>query len=690
MEKITTSHLSRIAYVYIRQSTMAQLQRNVESRRVQERLVERAQAFGWAQPRIIDDDLGCTASGVVKRSGFERLLASVCAGEVGAIFAFEASRLARNGREWHTLLELCAVVDTVLIDTEAVYDPKFSNDRLLLGLKGTLSELELGLFRARSRAAIREKARRGEYYGVVAVGYRKTRDGRLEKEPDLRVQRALEFVFERFPQFGSARQLVRWLREEQVKIPRKEQITDESPICWCLATDAAIRSLLKNPVYAGAYVFGKSKRRTILEHGRRRVVTKDCSDPGEWEIIIQDHHPGYISWEEYERNVKMLRQNVNMKGCMKPGGIRGGASVFAGILRCGRCGRKMLVNYSGLHSRSIRYSCSTNCRNDDGKRCQSFSANALERMLVEQLLEVVSPLGVEAALEAAEVLASRSHSLKEQRELELTQARYESERARQQYNAADPLNRHVAGELERRWEEALDRVANLEEALQAVVVEGGVSEEERQTLLSLGRDFAAVLWDNPATTAEAKKRIARMLVKEIVLFAEGRSIKAVVHWEGGEHTELQAPRLTYRESASPTNANTVEIIRVLARQMADRFIARVLNRLKMPTAKGCTWNEARICAIRHGYGIAVYQDGERESRGEVNMLEAAKELGVDRRVIGELINRGYLPASQACVYAPWIIRREDLYRAQVQDVLRKGRLRTPCAENQKSLPLKNQ
>jgi DNA invertase Pin-like site-specific DNA recombinase len=596
---------------------MAQLQRNVESRRVQERLVERAQAFGWSQPRIIDDDLGCTASGVVERSGFERLLAAVCAGEVGAIFAFEASRLARNGREWHTLLELCAVVDTVLIDTEAVYDPKFTNDRLLLGLKGTLSELELGLFRARSHAAIREKARRGEFYGLVAVGYRKTRDGRLEKEPDLRVQRALEFVFEKFPQFGSARQLVRWLREEQVKIPRKERCTDDSPICWRLPTQAALTSMLKNAVYAGAYVFGRSKRRTVLEHGRKRVVTRDCSDPGEWEIIIRDHHPGYISWEQYERNVEMLRQNVNMKGCMTAGGIRGGASVFAGILRCGQCGRKVLVSYSGLHSRSIRYSCSTNCRNDDGKRCLSFSANLLERTLVGQLLESVSPLGVEGALQAAEILAVQGRTLREQRELELTQARYESERARQQYNAVDPLNRLVAGELERRWNEALQRVAGLEEELQAVVVEDPVSDEERQALLALGQDLARV-WHNPATSPEVKKRIARTLVKEIVLFDEARSIKAIVHWQGGEHTEVQVPRLTYRESASPTNTDTVEIIRALARQMADRFIARVLNRLKIPTAKGYTWNEARVRAIRNGYDIAVYQDGEREccrSRG---------------------------------------------------------------------------
>lgn len=269
MDKITPDHLSRLAYVYIRQSSLGQLQHNPESRRVQERLLERAQALGWSQPRLLDEDLGYSACGVVERAGFERLLAAVCAGEVGAIFAFEASRLARNGREWHTLLEMCAVVDTVIVDTEAVYDPKLANDRLLLGVKGTLSELEVGLFRARCQAAVQEKAQRGEYYSAVAVGYRKSKDGKLEKEPDLRVQRALESVFEKFPQFGSARQLVRWLRQEGVKIPRKEFGGDGSPIVWCLPTQSAILSLLRNPVYAGAYTYGRSKGRTVLAGGRK-------------------------------------------------------------------------------------------------------------------------------------------------------------------------------------------------------------------------------------------------------------------------------------------------------------------------------------------------------------------------------------------------------------------------------------
>ena len=689
MDKITTRHLSRLAYVYIRQSTLGQLQHNTESRRVQERLLERAQSLGWHSPRLIDEDLGCSGSGVVERAGFERLLAAVCAGEVGAIFAFEASRLARNGREWHTLLEMCALVDTVIIDPEAVYDPKLANDRLLLGVKGTLSELELGLFRARSQAAVQEKAKRGEYYSAVAVGYRKSQAGKLEKEPDLRVQRALEFVFEKFPQFGSARQLVRWLRQEEVKIPRKESVGDDSPILWCLPTQSAITSLLRNPVYAGAYAYGRSKCRTVLEAGRKRVVIQNFSDPNEWAILIREHHPGYISWEQYEQNTTMLNQNVNMKGSMREGGVRGGASVFAGILRCGACGRKVRVGYSGMRARSIRYSCSTNSRHDDGKRCVAFSANTLERVLTDQLLETVSPLGVEAAMQAADLLASQSCTLREQRELELTQARYESERARQQYDAVDPLNRLVAGELERRWNQALQRAAELEAAFRAVVVEPGLSTEEREKLMALGSDLACV-WKDPETSGELKKRVARMLVKEVVLFDERCHIRAVVHWQGGVHTEVKVARLSMRDAGRPTAVDTVEIIRGLARQLPDRFITRVLNRVKIPTAKGHTWNEARVRAIRHGYEIAVYQEREREGRGELNMLEAARELKVDRGLIRALIESGQLPASQVCPYAPWIIRREDLMTASVQHALHQGhqgRHQLPCAKNQNQLSL---
>ena len=289
-------------------------------------------------------------------------------------------------------------------------------------------------------------------------------------------------------------------------------------------------------------------------------------------------------------------------------------------------------------------------------------------------------------MQAADLLARQSCTLREQRELELTQARYESERARQQYDAVDPLNRLVASELERRWNEALQRVSRLEEELSAVVVEKALSAQERETLMALGADVACA-WNDPETSGELKKRIARMLVKEVVLFDERRHIRAVVHWQGGIHTELTVARLSVRDSGQPTAVDTVEIIRGLARQLPDRFTTQVLNRLKIPTAKGHTWNEARVRAIRHGYEIAVYQEGEREGRGELNMLEAAREFKVDRGLIRALIEGGQLPASQVCRYAPWVIRREDLMTPNVQRALHPGRHYFPCAKNQNQLSL---
>lgn len=683
-EKVLSNHLSRKAYVYIRQSTLVQLKHNTESRLVQEKLAERAKHLGWSSPKIIDEDLGCSASGVAERAGFERLLKEVCSGSVGAIFAFEASRLARNGREWHTLLEMCGLVDTLLIDTESIYDPKLVNDRLLLGLKGTFSELELGLFRARSRAAMKEKAKRGELFGVVAVGYRRVKKGKLEKEPDIRVQEAIEFIFKKFPEFGSVRQFVRWLREEGVQIPRKERGSNDARIIWKLPTQAAISSMLKNPVYAGAYTFGRSKTQTVLDEGRKRKVIKRCSDPERWEILIKDNHPEYISWDTYRQNVIMIRQNLNMKGAMVRGGIRGGASVFAGILRCGDCGRRVLVNYSGAHSKSIRYGCSTNCRNDDGRRCLSFSANKLEALLVEQLLEVLQPLGVEAALEAVALAQAEGSELRQQKELALEQARYESERAWQQYDATDPKNRLVAGELEKRWNEALEAVSIAEEELSSIPAEEILSEEKRRELLLLGEDLESV-WQSQNTSSETKKRIARLLVREVVLFDEPPVVRAVVHWQGGEHTELRVKRLTYRDSSSPTDANTIEIIRALARQTSDKFIPRILNRLKIRTAKGLSWNEARVRAIRCSNNIAVYREGEREERGEVNVLEASRALGVSRPTVVRLIKQGALAASQACKNAPWVIKREDL-----ESITVKRALQIPCSKSKNQLSLEFQ
>lgn len=324
MNKITAEHLARDAYVYVRQSTADQLLNNPESRRRQYALVERARSLGWENVIVVDDDLGRSGSGQ-RRPGFERLLAAICAGTVGAVLAIEASRLARNGRDWHTLLEFCAFVNTLIIDEDGVSDPRLINDRLLLGLKGTFSELELSMFRQRSREALRLKAARGELHTTAAIGYRRGTDGRLEQDPDRRIHETLSMMFRKFSEVGSVRQLALWLRQEGIDLPVAVYGPQGRAVQWRPPRYHAVHRLLTNPVYAGVYAFGRTGSRVRFEDGRQVIIHGVTRRREEWEVLIRDHHDGYISWEEYDRNQKIIAGNANMKGTMVAGSVRKGA-----------------------------------------------------------------------------------------------------------------------------------------------------------------------------------------------------------------------------------------------------------------------------------------------------------------------------------------------------------------------------
>jgi len=350
MSKINPSHLERAAYIYIRQSTPGQVQNNVESQRRQYGLTERARQLGFHDVHVIDEDLGRSGTGHVDRDGFEALLGAVCQGQVGAVFAIEASRLARNGHEWHRLLEFCGIVDTLIVDHDGIYDPKHPNDRLLLGLKGTMSEMETATFRQRSQEAIRQMARRGEYYTRIPDGYVLRGPGGLEKDPDEQVRRAIELVFSKFRELGSARQVSLWFRQEEILVPkRRSPLTD--PVDFVPATTWRITGLLKNPAYAGVYAFGRTRRRVVLKDGRKRQVKDRRSRPDQWQVLLQDHHEGYITWPEYLTNQERLEQNRNALGEAVSGAARPGKGLLAGLVRCGLCGRKMRVRYSGRRCR---------------------------------------------------------------------------------------------------------------------------------------------------------------------------------------------------------------------------------------------------------------------------------------------------------------------------------------------------
>jgi len=355
MTKITADHLARSACVYVRQSTADQLVHNHESRRRQYGLADRARQLGWAAVEVIDDDLGRSGGGI-NRPGFERLLAAICEGRVGAVLAIEVSRLARNGRDWHTLIEFCGLVGTIIVDEDGIYDPRHPNDRLLLGMKGTMSELELSLFRQRSHEALKQKARRGALFLRLAAGYVKAGRDRIEKDPDQRVQDALKLVFSKFAEFQSARQVHVWLRDEGIVLPVKSRNTEERGIIWRLPAYNTVHNILTNPIHAGAYAFGRTTSKVSVEEGRKRVRRGVRRPVAEWDVLLKDQHEGYITWEQFERNQRVIADNATGKGSATvKGAVRRGELLLAGLLRCGHCGRKLHVVYSGKFGRYNGY-----------------------------------------------------------------------------------------------------------------------------------------------------------------------------------------------------------------------------------------------------------------------------------------------------------------------------------------------
>ena len=627
MSKITPEHRDRQAYVYVRQSTSDQLLHNHESRRRQYALADRARALGWSDVVIVDDDLGRSGGGV-ERPGFERLLLAICEARVGIVLAVEASRFARNGRDWHTLLEFCGLVGCLLADEDGVYDPRLPNDRLLLGMKGTMSEMELSLLRQRSLEALRQKARRGELFFTVAVGYRKARHDRIEMDPDLRVREAIALVFGKFDEFRSVRQVHLWLRQEEIRLPAVEHGSLGPRIVWKLPVYNTILHLLTNPIYAGAYAFGRTCSRVTVRDGRKHIVRGYRRTQTEWEVLLPDHHEGYISWEQFGRNQRLIADNANSKGVMARGSVRRGDALLAGLLRCGHCGRRLHVSYSGSVGFCVRYYCRGAHLNHGTERCISFGGLRVDAAVSENLLRALAPLGIEAALRAIDARAADNSEVCRQAELALSQARYEAGLARRQYDAVDPDNRLVAAELERRWNDRLVEVHRREEQLAALQTTklAMPTAEERARLLALGADIEA-LWHHPGATAETRKHILRTAIVEIVAKIVDNTIDLVIHWQGGDHTRLTVPKNRIGQHRWTTNAETGELIQDLARQQPDAAIAAILNRCGKRTGKGNTWTESRVRSHRSAHGIAAYRDGEMADRGELTLEQTAASQG---------------------------------------------------------------
>ena len=660
--RITAGHLARPACVYVRQSTPGQVRHNLESQHLQYALQTRARELGWRAVETIDDDLGRSGTGSVERPGFQKLLTAVCENRIGIVLSVDASRLARNGREWHTLLEFCAVVGCLLGDANSVYDPALPDHRLLLGMKGTVSEMEGLVLRQRSLDARRQKAARGELFLNLPAGYAKVGRDAIAMSPDERVRDAIRHVFRKFAELRSVRQVFLWFRDAGIELPFRSLHTGTPgwQVAWKLPVYNTVHQILTNPIYAGAYAYGRTNRRTVIENGRQRVVQETRRHPADWKVLIRDRHEGYIGWDEYERNLALIAANEpTLKGA-----VRNGGALLTGLLRCGHCRHKLQVCHSG-NSRVGRYQCQGRRMQTDGSTCISFGAADVDDAVVAAVLRAVQPLGVEAGLHAVEDRGKEATERIRLAELALEDARFQADQARARFEAVDPRNRNVIGNLSRSWEERLEVVREQEGQLATARLQLQRQEptpEERAAYLALGADLERA-WHHEKVTTPMRKHVLRAVLIEIIVTLTPDWIDLILHWQGGDHTRLSVRRRKTGQMRIATDPDTTETIRELARLMPDRGITAFLNRARKRTGKGNTWTELRVRAFRSNHGIPAYREGERQERNELTQTEAAARLNVSARTMSRLIRSGAVPARQACKGAPWVIPADALEAA---------------------------
>ncbi len=672
-------NLQRRAIIYVRQSTGVQVQENLESQRRQYELADLARSHGFRDVVTIDADLGLSASGTTSRPGFESLVAQICRGIVGAVYCLEASRLARNGRDWHHLLEFCALAGAVVVDAEAMYNPSSPNDRLLLGLKGTMSEFELTLIRQRLVEGAMAKARRGELRVAVPVGYLWFRDSVIEIDPDRRVQDAIRTVFSLFDTLGSGRQVLLRMCDEGLLFPRPADPKGRNtslPRQWGRPTYRHVISVLTHPIYAGTYAYGKSTSRTTMKNGRLSKSYGHDRPMEEWPILLKDNHPGYISWEQYEKNRAQLRKNAFAKAAGNAKSGRGGRALLSGLLRCRRCGRMLKVTYNG--KATIRYHCRGGHAQHGLAPCIDLSAHRPDEAVARVMREVVQPMAVEAVVAAEEQGRHAGGERRRAQELELQQFTYEARLAERRYESVDPENRIVAAELETRWNNALA----LQRACEARLKRSSTKEPAPpniEGLMTIAADLEAA-WEAPSTTMQMKQRLVRTLIREIVVDVddERREVVMTIHWHGGQHSELRVRKPRTGEHRRRTSAEAKIIIREFAGRASDEHIAATLNRMGLKTGQNNTWNGRRVGSYRRKHGIAGYESANKDGRC-LTMLETAKALGSSCHFIRSLIQKGILPARQVMKEAPWQIQAVDLESPAVQSALAARRSgKRPC------------
>jgi len=655
--KVQARHLKRNAYLYVRQSTLRQVFENTESTQRQYALRSRAVALGWKldQVVIIDSDLGQSGASAVDRQGFQRLVTEVSLGRAGIVMGLEVSRLARNSTDWHRLLEICALADTLILDEDGVYDPAHFNDRLLLGLKGTMSEAELHILRARLRGGILNKARRGELEMRLPIGLVYDGAGQVRLDPDTRIQESIRQLFRTFRRTGSATATVKAFRGQGLQFPRRIYGGPrQGEVLWAELDHSRVLWVLHHPRYAGAFCFGRSRQRQHPD-GRHRFVRLP---PEEWTALIRDAHEAYVTWEEFEQNVQRLRDNAQALGTDRERGApREGPALLQGLAVCARCGERMTVRYHAQGGRQVpNYVCQRQGIQHAQPICQQIHGGELDDVMGRLLVERVTPVTLEVALAVQKELESRSEESDRLRRQEVERARYQSDLTRRRYMQVDPDNRLVADSLEAEWNEALCVLAQTQERYerQRQADHAGLDDQQRASILALARDFPR-LWNDPHTSDRERKRMARLLIADVTLL-KGADLIAQVRFNGGAthtlHVPLPKPAWLLRQ----TPPAVVAAIDALVEDHTDGETAELLNRQGLSSGGGQRFHPAMVARIRRSYDLqSRYQ--RLRARGLLTLAEIAAHLDVGPDTVKIWRRAGLLAAHRyddkgQCLFEP--------------------------------------
>ena len=664
--KLREDHLKRQALIYIRQSTLLQVRDNTGSTARQYDLAKRAQQLGWPEDRItvIDQDQGQSGASSIDRDGFEQLITDVGLGRAGAVFSLEASRLARSCSDWYRLLEICALSDTLVIDDTEVYDPGQYNDRLLLGFRGTMSEAELHWLRNRLIGGKRAKAERGELRFRPPTGYVYDAANRLVFDPDEEIQHAVRLLFECFEQTGSALAVVKHFAKHKLRFPTRSWGKEaDNEVIWKSLSHARVLYVLHDPAYAGTYVYGRTKTRSRRLpgeapriKGRTRVVKRT-----DWPIVIYDHHPAYIHWDQFLQNERLLDDNRTVRDNDRRGALREGAALLQGIVLCGHCGRRMTVRYLKVNRPS--YECNQLHKQRGGKTCQSTRGDGIDQAVAKALLEAMTPAQLAISLATFEALEAQAQQLDQQWQRRLERARYEAELARRRYTAVDPDNRLVSRSLENDWNAKLAEIEQLqrEYAELPAAKYQPLGQKEREKILALAQDLPA-LWQAATTSQTQRKQLLRLLIKDVTLSKQGRVIQIAIRWQTNACSRLEITRPLPSPVARRTSPEVISRIQALAPTHTEAQIAESLNADGFKPGASDTFTASKVNWIRYAHGIVngcpqapgACKNGQRGD-GRYSAKAVAEMLNVDVSTIADWCETGRLDFVRSTPHGPrWI------------------------------------